>query len=79
MMNLTVWNPGGISMICQNAMEQVCEYITFLKYIAHLAACSGHWVVHEGPLGAPAFFEFAYWNMFKRLIDIVCFSCEMAL
>ena len=43
-------------------------YITFYvqRHIAYLVACSGSPLVRDGPLGAPAFVNFAYWNDRRR-------------
>ena len=44
-------------MLRCGCVEQGLEYITFYvqEYIAHLAACSGHPLVRNGPLGVPTF------------------------
>ena len=39
------------------------------EYIAHLAACSGHLLVRDGPLGVTAFVKLAYFHDLAILMD----------
>ena len=51
-----------VKMALGGCVEHWLEYITFYvqKYIAHLVACSGHPLVCDRPLGAPAFVKLTY-------------------
>ena len=42
----------------EHGLENITFYIK--EYIVHLAACSGHLLVHDGPLGVPAFVKLPY-------------------
>ena len=64
---LTLWNPWGILLICQNATVRVCgawfQIFSFYvqNHIAPIAALFWTPLVCDGPLGAPAFLKLAYW------------------
>ena len=49
------------------------EYFLFYvqKYIAHLAACSGPWLLCDGPLGELPFLKLAYWQSYSKQCNLV--------
>ena len=75
--NLTLWNPWGLLLICQNAMVQVCGLEYFLFYV-------NTWMpilVHDRPLGEPAFLKHTYCNLLitRRTWKNICWTLQSVL
>ena len=71
--NLTLWNPWGMLLMCQNATIRIrgafirIYYVSRLKHMTPLAVCSSLPLVRGGPLGVPAFVKLLYCNITHQM------------